>query len=110
MSSVCSAPLLAQDRDRSLERIGLAMQQPPAIVGGVRAVESNLPKKFGIFTLVSPKLRGEMVRVSVPVGELVTGAFTRVAAANQRRQEDAARRKVEAALKQFVDQQGRPKQ
>lgn len=102
VSSVCSTPLLAQERDRSLERIGLALQQPSPIVRGVAPVESASPKRLGIFTLVPPTSRGEMVRVSVPIGELVTRAFKGVAAANQRRQEVAARRKVEAALKWFA--------
>ena len=110
VSSVCSAPLLAQERDRSLERISLTLQQPSPIVRSVGPPEVDLPKKLGIFTLVSPALRGEMARVSVPVGEFVTGAVTRVGAAHQRRQEEAARRRVQAALKQFADQQLRRQQ
>jgi hypothetical protein len=110
VSSVCSAPLLAQERDRSLERISLALEQPPPIMRGVGPVESASPKKLGIFTLVPPTSRGEMVRVSIPIGELVTRAFTSVAAANQRRQEEAARRKVEAALEWFARRQLYPRQ
>jgi hypothetical protein len=98
ISSMCSAPLLAQERDRSVERIGLALQQPSPIVRGVAPVESTLPKKLGIFTLVPPVKRGEIIRVSIPIGELVTSAFKGVAAAHQRRQQAAARRKVEAEL------------
>src|SRR5687768_2418820 len=105
VSFVWSAPLLAQEEDRSLERIGLALQQQFPIVPGIATVESASPTKLGIFTLVPPTSRGEMVRVSVPIGELVTRAFKRVAAANQRRQEVAARRKVEAAVKLFAEQQ-----
>jgi len=64
-----------------------------------------LPKTFGVFTLVQPIEPGEMVRVSIPVGELVSRAFKGVAAANQRRQEAAARRRVQAAVKQFQENQ-----
>jgi hypothetical protein len=111
LSSICLAPLLAQERDRSLERIDLATQQPSAIVTSVVPVERDLPKKLGMFTLVSPALRGEMVRVSVPVGEYVTRALTSVAASKHRRQEAAARRRVEASLKRFAEQQQQqPKQ
>jgi hypothetical protein len=106
---VCSAPVLAQERDRSLERIGLALQQPIAIVPGVVPFQEDLPKKLGILTLVRPAMPGEIVRVSVPIGELVSRAFKGVAAANQRRQEAAARRKVEAALKWFEEQPPSPK-
>jgi len=96
-----SAPLLAQERDRSVERIGLALRQPSPFVLGVEPVERASPKKLGIFTLLPPTSRGEIVRVSVPVGELVMRAVGGIAAANRRRQEAAARRRVEAELRVF---------
>jgi hypothetical protein len=108
--SVCATPLLAQERDRSLARIDLSLQQPMPILRAVAPVESASPRKLGIFTLLPPTSRGEIVRISVPIGELVTRAFKGVATANQRRQEAAARRKVEAALKWFAEQQPHPKQ
>jgi hypothetical protein len=110
VSSVCAAPLLAQERDRSLQRIDLALQQPSPIVRSFAPVERPSPKKLGIFTLVPPTSPGELIRVSVPIGELVARAFRGVAAANQRRQEVAARREVEAALKWFAEQQLNRKQ
>ena len=103
VASVCQAtPLLAQERDRGLERISFALQQPPLIVNDAAPLGIDAPKKLGIFTLVSPRLRGEMVRVSVPVGDLVMQVFDGIAAANRRRQEAAARRRVEAALEGFT--------
>ena len=104
VSLVCCAPLAAQEQDRSLERIRLALQQPLPIEPVVGQVESNWPKTFGIFTLVQPTKPGEMVRVSIPIGALVTRAFKSVAGANHRRQEAAARRKVAAELKSFEEQ------
>ena len=101
VSSVCSAPLLAQERDRSLERIVLALEQSPTIVRGVAPVDSVSPRKLGIFTLTPPTSRGEMIRVSVPIGELVTRAVRGVAVASHRRREEAARRKVKAAVEWF---------
>ncbi len=106
---VYSAPVLAQERDRSLERISLALQQPLPIVPSVVPFQENLPKKLGILTLVPPAMPGEIVRVSIPIGEFLSRAFRSVAAANQRRQELAARRKVEAALKWFEEQRPSPK-
>jgi hypothetical protein len=102
VSSVCTASLLAQERDRSLERIGLALQQPSPIVRGVAPVDSASPRQLGIFTLVPPASRGEMIRISIPIGEFITRAVRGVAGANQRRQEAAARRRVEAALEAFA--------
>ena len=102
VSSLCSAPLQAQQRDRPLERVSLALQQPSSLVRDVPLVEGVSPTKVGIFTLVPPASRGEMIRVSIPVGELVTRGFKGLAAANHRRQETAARRRVEAELKAFT--------
>ncbi len=111
VSLLCSAPVLAQERDRSLERISLALQQPPPIVSGHVLLEGypGTPRTLGIFTLVPPTLQGEVVRVSVPVGELVSRAVKGVASANQRRREAAARRRVEAALEWFLEQRPNPR-
>jgi hypothetical protein len=105
-SVACSAPLFAQERDRPLERLSLALQQPlAASVRGAAPVDGARPKALGVFTLVPPTGRGEMIRVSVPVGDLVSRALSGAAAANRRRQEAAARRKVDAALAWFKEQQ-----
>lgn len=101
----CSAPLIAQERDRSRERIGLALQQPPVIVSGVGLVENPQPRTFGVFTMVPPTGPGELIRVSVPIGEFVSRAVRTVAAANHRRQESAARRRVQAELRRLEGQQ-----
>lgn len=101
VSLVLPAPALAQERPLSLERIDLALQQPFSIVPKTAHVDGSAPTKLGFFTFVQPVRPGEMVRVSIPIGELVTRAFRSVGAANQRRQEAAARRRVEAALREF---------
>jgi hypothetical protein len=79
LSLVCGIPLLAQEQNGSLQRIRLTLQQPPAGVV-VGPVDGAAPKTFGIFTLLPPTGPGEMVRVSVPVGEFVSHAFKGVAA------------------------------
>jgi hypothetical protein len=108
LSLVCAAPVVAQERDRSLERISLALQQPLPTIRGVDDVESVAPKTFGIFTLVPPQGRGEFVRISVPIGELVSQGLRAVATAARRRQEAVARRQVEADLEWFANQAERP--
>jgi hypothetical protein len=100
----CAARPAAQEQGRPLERITLALPQPPPVIRGVYPVEGTAPKRFGVFTLAPPELPGEIVRVSVPVGELVSRAFRVAAAANRKRQEAAARRRVERALAWFQDQ------
>jgi hypothetical protein len=106
----CSAPLLGQEQDRALERISLGLQRPLPIWRSVDLDESTAPKTLGIFTLVPPTRPGEIIRVSIPIGELVSRAFKGAAAANRRRQEAAARREVEAALEWFKAQQASSKQ
>ena len=104
IATVWSSFTLAQEQDRSLERISIALQQPAPIVGGTALPDTSAaPIKFGIISFVQPTLPGEMVRVSLPIGELVSRAFEGVAAARRRREEAAARREVEAALKAFAD-------
>jgi hypothetical protein len=98
-------PLAAQERTGVVDRLRLGLEQPLPGVRGVGPIDGAAPKSLGIFTLIPPSGPGEMVRVSVPVGELVSRAFKGVAAANHRRQEAAARRTVEAALKRFAEQQ-----
>lgn len=109
ISVACSATLVGQERDRSFERISLRLQQAPPVLGVVNPVEGAAPKRIGIFTLVPPTAPGEMVRVSVPIGELVSRAFKGAAAANRRRQESAVRRRVAADLEWFKAQPPSPK-
>jgi hypothetical protein len=104
-----SASLTGQERDRTLERIELGLQQPPSVLRGFDLVESATPITFGVFTLVPPTGRGEMIRVSIPIGEIVSRAFKANSAARRRRQEAAARREVESALQRFKEQEVAPK-
>lgn len=109
---ICQLPVFAQERerDRSLERISLALQQPAPITEGAFPTEglSPPPVRFGPFTLVPPEMRGEFIRISFPIGEYVSQAMKGIAAVNQRHREAAAKRRVEAALKQFLEQQPPP--
>jgi hypothetical protein len=61
--------------------------------------------KLGPFTLGTTQLRGEVIRLSLPIGDYVSRGARVLAAANRRRREMAARRRVEADLKAFAGQQ-----
>jgi hypothetical protein len=118
--SALSFQLSAQERNRSLERISLALQ-PPGPSGADRqealqvstlqalgvSIFEPLPAapKLGPFTLGTPQLRGEIIRLSLPVGEYVSRVARGLAAANRRREDAAARRRVEADLKAFAERQ-----
>lgn len=106
---VCAVPLLGQGRDSSLDRIRVALDQPLPVGRGAVPAEGAQPKTFGILTLVPPTLPGEMIRVSIPIGELVSRGFKSVASANKRRQEAAARRDVRAELESVARQSSKPK-
>lgn len=105
--AVCAAPLAAQEQDPSLKRISVALEQPPALVLGLG--DDLAPPTFGGFTLVQPQMRGEIVRLSIPIGAMVMWPFKTASAANRRRQEGNAKRKVAADLEWFKAQQP-PKQ
>jgi hypothetical protein len=117
---VAPLPLMAQGRDRSLERISLGLEQAAPVRNAADSQESlrvsarqmlgvpiiePLPgaPRIGPFSLAAPQRRGEIIRLSVPVGAYVSRTARGLAAANRRRQETAARRRVEAELAAFAD-------
>ena len=106
-----SSPLVLRAQELSLDKISLALQQPAPIFG-TTPVPTDPPRvlrKLGPLTLVQPEMmRGEFVRVSLPVGELISRAVDRIRTAALRREEAAARREVDAALKAFLDAQPHP--
>ena len=58
--------LLAQERDRSVERVRAGLQRQSQPGSSVLTWTEPPPKKLGIFTLVSPREPGEMVRLRLP--------------------------------------------
>ena len=110
-----SPPLAAQTRDRTLERITLALEQPRSVISSAaigEALRSDerrilgvpifepLPgaPKLGPFEFVAPQFRGEFIRLALPVGEYLSHGVRTLVDANRRRQERAARRRVEVDL------------
>ena len=117
-----SIQLDAQERGGSTEQIRLALQSPPPVRNGtdVRMALQVLARealnmsmvdqppraaKLGPFTLEPPQLPGEIIRFSLPVGQYVSRGAHALARANRRRQEAAARRRVEADLRAFKERQ-----
>jgi hypothetical protein len=110
------SPLSAQTADGIVARIRLALERPdPAIRGldsgdALRMSEREMlgvpvfeplagAPKFGPFGFVAPQLRGEVVRLALPVGDYLSHPMRSLAAANQRRQVQAAHQRVEAELR-----------
>lgn len=115
--AVAAAPALvfAQQDARTLERFTLALEQPRLAVpvadraDALRATERQIlgsavfeplagAPAIGPLTFAAPQLRGEFVRLALPVGEYVSTGLRALAAAHQRRQAKAARRRVASEL------------
>src|SRR5688572_22156008 len=75
VSMLCiAAPARAQQADSmaSLQRLSIALQNPPTpSILNTLVIGEPSRTKVGIFTLIPPSHLGEMVRVSLPVGDLV---------------------------------------
>ena len=100
--------LLAQESDRSVQRISAALRRQSQI-GSSAATGTEPPsRKLGVLTLVPPVEPGEMVRLRLPIGEIVSAAAQRISTANQRRRETSARREVQQALTAFIAQRTSP--
>jgi hypothetical protein len=63
--------------------------------------------KLGFLTLVPPTARGEIIRVRVPIGELVSRAGHAIRKARRNRAEQAARDEVARSLAAFLSKQAR---
>lgn len=100
--------LLAQEKDRSVERVSAALQRQSQLDSGAVTWTEPPPRKLGIFALVPPEEPGEVVRVRLPIGELVSKAAQGISAANQRRRETSARHEVQKVLSAFIAQQKNP--
>ena len=105
---VLPGPALAQADERSVQRVRTALQTESLVGAAAHRWIDPPPRTLGILTFLTPTEPGEIVRVRVPIGELVAGAAHRMSAATRRRQEAAARREVEAALAAFKARQRAP--
>ena len=59
------------------------------------------PKRIGVLTVVPPERRGEIIQLSMPVGDLAMRAVNAVGQLQHRRAEQKARKDVVQALKDF---------
>jgi hypothetical protein len=109
MIAFCLSPApSAQGTDRAVERISTALQRQSAFVSSLGPWIDPPPKKLGILTVRTPMGTGEMVRLSLPIGELISRAVQGTSAANHRRRETSARQDVQKALNTFTAQLKRP--
>jgi hypothetical protein len=86
----------------SLERVRLAWQSQAEI-----QIAPEPDRKLGFLTLVPPISTGEVIRVRVPIGELVSRAGHAISSARRNRAKRAARNEVTRLLAEFLSKQPR---
>jgi hypothetical protein len=91
----------------SAEKLRIALQnpQPSILIPAVRQWVDPAPTRLGFLTLVPPDRKGEMVKVAIPVGALVTRAARSISSAQRRRAERKGREKVLRELESFQAKQ-----
>jgi hypothetical protein len=76
--------------------------QPRLIIRADELFPLTAPPSLGGLTLVPPQTSGEVIRVALPVGELVSRAARSISDANHRRAERKADERVRKDLEQFL--------
>ena len=88
----------------SVERVQLALQrsnQQQRLTLSPSPWTEPTVRTFGMFTVVFPGSPGEIIKVSLPIGELTTRAARAVSSARHRRAERKAGEEVQRALRDF---------
>src|SRR5262245_45475928 len=102
IASLAGAELAASERQepsgRAPERVSLVAPEPLRLTIPTW-IEPTTPRRFGIVTFTQPERRGEIVQVSVPIGDLTMRAAHSIGQAQHRRAEQKARKEVEHAIK-----------
>jgi hypothetical protein len=108
VSLVTSVGAQQANSPASVERVRLALetlqQQPGLISPTLPPWTAPAPTRLGILTIVPPQKNGEIVRLIVPVGDLVARAVHAVSSAQYRRAEKKAHQEVLRTLQSFQAQ------
>jgi hypothetical protein len=92
--AVTATSVRAAEQQPSRELTAAAQVPPKLVIKTEDLFSLTRPIRFGLFTVVPPRTNGEVVRVSVPVGELIAKAARAVSRANHRRAERNADERV----------------
>ena len=106
------APLAAQRTEPpvSMESLRAALQQQspqPSILIPTYPWVAPKTTRLGPLTLMPPDTRGEMIKVMVPVGDLVSRAARNMSNARRRSAERRAKETVSRELRDFLAQQSK---
>jgi hypothetical protein len=81
---------------------GAGHTAPKLIIRAEDLFPLTRPTHLGMFTLVPPEANGEVVRVSIPIGEFVSRAARAISDANHRRAERKADERVRKDLDRLL--------
>src|SRR5215510_349952 len=85
-----------------LQTTSAPLPQPSLIIRADELFPITPPARLGVLTLVPPQTNGEIIRVGIPVGELISKATRSISDANHRRAERKADERVRKNLEQFL--------
>lgn len=95
-------PSLNAAEQQPAKEISAGMQaQPKLVIKPDDLFPLTRPTRLGMFTVVPPQRNGEVFRLSVPVGELLSQATRAISDANHRRAERQADERVRKDLERF---------
>jgi len=98
-----TAPSLNAAEQQPPKELSAAMQaQPKLVIKPDDLFPLTRPVRLGMFTVVPPQTDGEVIRLSVPVGALLSKAAHAISDANHRRAERQADERVRKDLEQFL--------
>lgn len=95
-------PRTAHAPGSSAQRVRTAPGQHTIFTVDWSTFDERSTRKLGPVTFGTPSMRGEMVRVVVPIGDIVTRAVRGVSASRQHRRQERVRREVQHELRAFV--------
>jgi len=92
----------AEQQPPPREATAAVHRQPKLVIKTDDLFPLTRPTRLGLFTVVPPQTNGEVVRVAVPVGELVSKAARAISEAHHRRAERQADERVRNDLAKFL--------
>ena len=109
VSACASDPAVAQQAEPqpspSLDRIRASLQRQHVFLTDVTIPLLVAPaadrRRFGVLTFLPPDTPGELVRIRVPIGALVSQAAHSISAARRAHAKQGARQEVARALADF---------
>jgi hypothetical protein len=104
-SLFAASPVVASQSDPSTERLRLALRDSTQSLMDIYRVPDPAPHRLGPLTVVPPGTPGELVRVSVPIGDLTMRAARAFSDMQRRRAERRASEEVQRAIRSLDAQQ-----